>query len=702
MNMFSIYSIPSIEFFWVFLLFLIAAIFVLTVPGTVLLFPFHRQLQNQPFFIRIALATTAGISFFSLQSFALGYLNIRFMAWPFLIALLFIVIYKKWFLFILPHIKHIHITYFSFAIGMLFLFGVLGQVMNFSTSGIKTAEGLLFWGVNITDGQFLLSLAAELAEHFPPQQPGAYTIPMKNYHYLSALVEGEFSRIFALPLLHLHFHLFGPLLSLLLGLTGIFLLQQMTKKQTALLWMLVVLYFSGDLIWLVQIAAGKPIDAAMSSLEDGVTFLLNTPRAYSIPLLFLFLGLSLLTNHEKFQKKTRRELFWKGLSVGLIAGSIVGFKIYTGIFVLMGIGTLFLWSSIRNQRIWIFAAMSLCISVAVTVLLYLAVSDGTSKLFFAPFQLSRSFIVQPGLALDRLEHIRREALAHSRFDRVLLFDGFFMTLFLVGIIGIRLIGFSTLFLSKIRSNAPIVLLLIFPSIGLFIVGSLFLQHPGNQNSFNFFVTPMFPLALLSAVAINEIFLLIKRFNQVALFLFFGLIMAAIFPRSLFHYQEIYERLIHKTPPELVGQGELQALTFLRKKTPPNSTVFITGNHPVDRESPFARFYANRPMVFSGRGILESHGVVLNDLMSIKTAIERNGEPSDIGNLMSENGITYLYVYRRSPPVPAFLRRTDYPLSPLSIVYQNPDVAIIECCQEAHTPASLPLETPFEAVNFLHQ
>ena len=83
--------------------------------------------------------------------------------------------------------------------------GLIVQLLPVGGSGLKYEDGIRFYGINGTDGIMHLAYIEGIVKNMPPSEPGAYPAPLKNYHYWSDLIIGDFARVWHLPVIHLFF-----------------------------------------------------------------------------------------------------------------------------------------------------------------------------------------------------------------------------------------------------------------------------------------------------------------------------------------------------------------------------------------------------------------------------------------------------------------------------------------------------------------
>lgn len=454
-------------------------------------------------------------------------------------------------------------------------------------------------------------------------------VVVRNYHYWSNLIVAELIRVFGLPLIATQFQYVTIFLSVFLGFSLITFGQIIKLGRAFTAWLLFFSYFGGDWIYLLLLSVGKGLNFNMSSLEDGSKFLANPPRAFSI--VIFFVGISLLTIWIK--KRDVRS----GLVMALVLGSAIGFKVYTGIFGLIGLAVVGGYFFLKKDFHMLFP---LIVTFFVSLFIYLPVNKNAGGLYFTGFWIFENFIVQKELGLERLELARRIFADHNNWIRVWLQELLFFALFTISIFGSKLLGL--LQSKKSLSLLPRELNIFLMSAILVsaIAGFFFQQKSGGANTFNFLVSVFIFGSIYTALACSY---WIGKMSNKFKWVFILAVLLTTIPRVIHEWLMNSEKLL-KHEGFVVDNAELAGLHFLKEKTDKDSLVFIDNKRfSMNNDSPYMSFLANRPVFFSGKGILDSHGIDTAKRTKIVNTIVTSTNESLVKTLLLENNIDYIYM-----------------------------------------------------------
>lgn len=619
------FNLMSPKFIFFFIYSFIALFISAYIPGSVVL---KYSKLKAPFIIYIALSISVGISFWALQGFILGFLNLRFLTYIYL--LVFSIFWLKNFRF-----QSIKFKFNKFIIMSLLLItaGVLSQNIASFFMGIQTSHGISFCCVDASDSLYFASLSQEIVNHIPPFEPGLSGTIVKNYHYLSNIFIAEISRVFLIPLNILQFQVSSLFLSILLGLSALSFGLYVVKREKFTLWILFFLYFGGDLIWLFLLFLNKGVNPfVMSSLEDGVKFLSNPPRAFAI--IQFFNGTALLY----YFLKEKRSLFVTTI-VGIVFGTLIGFKVYIGIFAISGLFVLCIYQLFKRN---IETLKLLIVSGVVSLLLYLPVNSNAGGLYFTGFWSFENFISQPYLNLGRLELSRRIFLDDNKILKSYFFEAIFFITTIFSFFGTKIIGvFQT---KKSLSQIPLQIH-IFLLTGLllsFVLGFFFQQASGGSNTFNFIVSVFIIGSIYTALSMDYV----TSFKKPITFLTTIVIISLTVPRVIYETTHNIQRLTSNLYQSITPK-QLEAFEYLRSQDK-GLTIIDRNFFGLDSSSPYVSFFVNQPMYLSGAQILESHGVKVS---SRNQRVLRMLDPLNIDSsqkLYKEEGIKYLVIGKTSP------------------------------------------------------
>lgn len=619
------YDLTNLSFWFYSLLFITAVFIAFFIPGDILV----RKLSF-PLFQRIVIGTILGMVLWGWQGFIFGYLNLRWLSYLYLTVfcgIWLITFFKK---HRSNYLIKPRIPKFEWGIILLIFIGIFIQLSAIWSNGILSSTGLYFCCGNLTDNLLHISLTNQLVNNFPPYEPGMSGIIVKNYHYWGNLVIAELIRVFNLPLIATLFQYSTLFISLFLGLSTVAFGQIANLSRRFIIWLLFFLYFGGDLIFFLVSIIRRELNFNMSSIEDGAKFLVNPPRAFSI--VIFFVGISLLILWVK------KKDFYTGVLTALILGSLIGFKVYTGIFALSGIVLLGLYFLIKKDfRMLIMPVVVLILSL----IIYLPVNANAGGLYFTGLHIFENFIVQPWMMLERLEYARTIYAEHNNWLRVIEYELIYIFTFIITVFGTKLIG---VFQSRKSFNSipkELNILLLGGIITSAIAGFFFQQYSGGANTFNFLVSIFIIGSIYTALALD--YWLSKIGNKIKLLAIILLIFFTV-PRVI-HETTSNINNLRKGVGFLIDNSELSALKYLREKTDINSLILVDyRGFKIDAKSPYVSFMSNRQMFLSGmEADLTTHGVDFSTRkLDVDTVLE-SLDPLKVAKALKQNRIDFIYL-----------------------------------------------------------
>lgn len=639
--------------FWLYLfLFYVAVFFAFFVPGDLLL----RKLKLSPF-RRVVIGTILGMVLWGWQGFVFGYINVRWFSYAYLIFL-----FLLWVRFnlkdnIFKNVNKNKVRKIDFLlIGIIFL-GVLVQLSSVWFTGILHKDGLYFCCSNIADSIFHIALTNQLVKQFPPFEPGMFGVVVQNYHYWGNLVSAELIRVFKLPLIATQYQYFTLFISLFLGLTAIIFGQIASLGKNYVRWLVFFLYFGGDLIFALVTFMRKELNFEMSSLEDGAKFLVNPPRAISIVIFFAALSLMALW--------IKKGNIYTGLLTVLLLGSLIGFKVYVGIFALLGILALLGYYLVKKdlRSIALFSMVFI-----ISAIIYFPVNKNAGGLYFTGFYLFENFIVQPWMTLHRLELARRIYLEHKSYLRVIQYELIYIFVFIISVFGTKLLGFLQTRKSLSLLPKELNIFLIAGIMVSVIVGFFFQQKSGGVNTFNFLVSVFIIGSIYSALACSFFF---EKIKNKAKFILIAIIILLTVPRVIYQTISSVQNII-KQNYLTVDNHELEATKYIREKTEKNAVIMVNyEKFKLDAKSPYISFLADRPMFLSGLvHALSDHGIDFSDRKVAVDELLKSADSTRVARLLEQDKIDYLYL----SPTDVLAKESDYFLQ---IVFQNYKVKLVK-------------------------
>ena len=598
----------------------------------------------------LLVAPAVGISWWAVQAYILGWLQVRWLI-PF-ILLIFVGFAWQQRRKIFPLVWRWQLP--IWALGLIVV-GVFTQLTPVFLSGVKAADGIVFFFVNIYDGIFHLSLARATMESVPPIQPGAAGMVVTNYHYLSNLALGEISRIWGVPLSHLYFQYLPMVLSGWFGVVLVAVMRQWTNSKVSLLVVLWLFYFSGELTWLLNLLLGGNSTVPFEVIVDhGTVQFLNPPQAFAKIVFFS----SLLVWRQFWKDKT-----WSLVPIlALMTASLIGFKVYFGFLAGLGfaaasmlvVGQEF-WQAVQTKDIQKFKKTIVVLAglgilcLVLGAVIYLPANKSAGGLFFASLAWPKLYLGAEKLNWNEWWLRLQVYEAFNNTKALLVWYGLAASVFLVGIFHIRLLGV----LASVRQwrgqmSSPELVFLLIPALVCIFLGMNFLQTSGGFNTFNFLVVALVPLNILTALSVGS---QKNRVIQLGMVLLIILSAAQTIPLQ----SHFIKNSVIKRDRQVVSRDHQEVLQFLATQ-PVGAVAQTLPRHYLDDVTPYLYFFTGQRTYYGGRGILDSHNQPIADRREVLNSLI-GGSAVVAAELALEHGIEYLILQPEYPIQELFFAQT---------------------------------------------
>ncbi len=648
----------SFHFWLYFFYFFVSIFFACYIPGNVFL-----SKKGLSSFQQITLSLSIGLVLWIWQGYILGYLNLRWGTFLYLLFTTAFWIKSNSQIFLkkrtIPFDVKTH-----FPIILIVCIGVILQQIPVWYIVVPTKEAVSFCCNFLPIDQiWYLALTNQLIHRIPPFEPGLYGIVLHNYHYFGFIAPAELIRVFRLPLLYTQDQYFPFLVSLLYGLLAIVIAQLLNMRKAFMYWLLFFLYFSSDLFFAILYVFGKGLNMGLDPIADGLKFLINYPLAISIVVLFTGISLLLLWN--------KKQEFCTGLLMICVFGMLVGLKVYTGIFALLGLLSLSLYGlAKKNFRILVITIMVFIISLAI----YLPVNENAGGVYFSGFwrietELVNTLSIKNPAIHEMMFLTKKRRLLSQPITKqmsVLSLETAFLILYIVAVFGTKLLALWQT--KKSFRNFPFAfhVFLIPACFVSLLLGLFFMQQSGGGNTYNFIVLVYIMLSFYTALSLsNVITKLPHKLEMSIVFIVILLNGARIFTRGIILIENNF------TQPLTIHTSELAALNYLKEKTLKNSLVLVDPNNNNDYLSPYVSVFSDRPMFYSGANLQFNH--VIDDHnrgSSVKTIFSRSNY-NVIKASLASNKIDYLYLDTQTAP---FFETKQLPLK---TVFANESKVILQ-------------------------
>lgn len=633
------YSATDFQF-WLYWLVSIAALIVSCYfPGWLV----TAKIKLESKLTETALSFVTGISLWALQGYIFGYAHIRWASYLYLVLVVFF-IWKE-------RKKFLHSLYLGWSelrelpkiILLAMLVAIIFQVYAHIGSGLIGAKGLGINFVNAADGMLHLTYIQSMVTNFPPLEPGFAGLKLLNYHYWSDLVFAEFARVWHLPIIHLFFQYIPLPLVVLTTVLWVQLIRYLKGNTWTILVGLFLLTFGADAAYMFALYFNRNWGATIPALDTGVTFIFNMPQMFSRLVL-----LGILLAFLQWLKTNS----WKSIALlTFLAASLFGFKIYYGIYFVMGYGFYSLYIFI--SEIWkcikdkisvasIFTRnTSLLVSWIVLLVagaaIFLPNNSGTGGLQVEPLAWPKVFLSDQNFNYKDW-WLRMQVYEEAKnYRNIGIYNSIAVIITLISVYGIRLLG---IFPSKntLRSLPRELLWFLLPTNIIFIIiGFVFFQVSisGGLNIYNFLITPILAFNLFTAFAITKV-------NDLTTKIFLVIIVGALcLPRTAIQLHEFYETYYSRHPSVVVSHDELALLTYLKTLGP--GVVQADNHNQYESTAPYVSFFSDKSTFLGGDKLLETHSIDTKARKRIVDDIFNANSAKDVAALMKANNIRYLYI-----------------------------------------------------------
>lgn len=538
---------------------------------------------------------------------------------------------------------------------LVILLGSLAWSLTMVRSGLNYSFGLGFWGANGHDGVWHIALSESLAR-------GSFDNPvfsdsvLQNYHLGFDLLLALINQVTKIPINYLYFQILPPIFAVLIGLLVYFFVLNWRGSKREAVWAVLFVYFSSSFGFLVTFLRDRVITGeSMFWSQQSVSTLINPPFALS--LIFVLSG---------FIALQKRRLL---LSI-LFFGLLIQIKAYAGILVLVGLFVasvyeLFTVHCSRYTKIFIG-------SLFLNLLIYFLTKSSASGVFiWQPFWFLETMMsYSDRLGWERFySAMTTYKMGHVWFKLIPSYLIAFL-IFLVGNMGLRIIGFLFYFKNKIDSTLVFITSIAFAGI---VIPTFFVQNGTPWNTIQFFYYSLFVSSILAGIVASRFGNLAKLF--IVIFSILGIW------TTLQHY-------LPKNPQAYVSNEEVEALNFLKSQPEGIVLTYLFDEYKskeATKNPPRPLyFYDSTAYVsaFSSKQVFLEDEVNLN-IMGYDWKQRRKEVLWFISNLdkdsgqdfLKRNNIKYLYLVKANSPLSGELLKLGPSDLGLEKIFENKKVTI---------------------------
>lgn len=625
------------------ILFLAVSVILLTIPGWIITRFFKIPIEG--FIEKYVLSTLVGIVVFTLFAYLLAFLNLRIFMWMFpILGILFVLKNIK---LVLPFIKTVVNIKLPIYIVIILIFGVIGQVLVNAPSGLPYSEGIYFWSAHGRDGMWHLALMEEMhRNNFPFDNPQFAGHKVQNYHFFTDLFMSEITRLFHFSNLDIYFRFIPVLFSILLGLASFIFVKLWSGKNSAGLWAMFFTYFSGSLGFLLTLARDKTLGGeSIFWISQPPSVLGNPPQAAAFIIIIVFMYCFL-----NFTKTKKNGYI---LISALLAGSIIGFKVYAGIVLLAGLFIVGLYGFLKQGSIKIL--LIFVVALIISFLIYLPNSNNSGGfIIWEPWWYIRTMVIVP----DRLNwmdmELRRQTyISENNWKRVIQLETTAFLIFFVGNLGVRILGFWRI-IKSFRKNLLNDNFSIFYYVVIFIsllIPLLFLQKGVVYNSIQFAQYFLLLFGFLAAISISDIFEKIKL-KPIKILITVLIIIFAI-PTHIGLLRQFY----FNSALSKISYQELSALQFLKEKTSSGAIILTAPfnryekdkykNPPIPisawSDTSYVSAISSRRTLISDEEQLDIMGYKTGEIIKERKEVFDSVKPEEVNKFLKKYKVDFIYL-----------------------------------------------------------
>lgn len=253
-------------------------------------------------------------------------------------------------------------------------------------SGVVVPQGLQFVELSFHDSMQHLSFITRLYDSPHVSHPGFGGAELRNYHYLIDTTIASLTRFTWIGLFDSYYRIYPIFVSIVFSLSLFVFSRHLTKNEPVSILTTVFATLSGNASYYAQFIRGPEFTwSANAFLINPLVDILQNPASIFVLAQMLMVLLLLLQFDERRQT-------WRIIVImGMIAGTMIGFKAWGGLLINGALAAAAGWQLLRYRRLDMM--FPLFISVALTAWLFLPGYDATT---------SASPVWAPGWSLRRL------------------------------------------------------------------------------------------------------------------------------------------------------------------------------------------------------------------------------------------------------------------------------------------------------------
>lgn len=444
---------------------------------------------------------------------------------------------------------------------IVFLIFVFALIQGFPLFyGGKLFEGSLHFP-SIHDNLWNISIIRELIKDFPPHNPAVSGEVLKNHHYLYLYFLALVNGVAKINIYDLYFRLGPVFVSFLFGGSLYLVSSIFTKKHIYRILSVFLGVFSGNFAYLVPLFTGSVND------WRGNIFFADQPfdqifNPYTVLGFAVFLVS--LYSLSQFCINKKISLPWLALTAILI-GISYGIKSFGGVILIVSLTafSFLAWILFHQKKLlWLWF-----ISAAVFLAVFFLISGlGTVSLIFYPgWTLREMMIGEDKLNLPAFADVENFYLGSANTLGLLKIKFIELTIYLVGNLGVRILGFLFLFKVLLQKKQAVFLKIISLYILILTIVALAFPLLFNLSGSPFNIVQFTPFALILLSLATALFLESYNCSKIIILL----VVLLSLPVNV-------KNLLGKfaAAGDVIDKSEVTALDYLANKGHENDLILI--------------------------------------------------------------------------------------------------------------------------------
>lgn len=506
-------------------------------------------------------------------------------------------------------------------------------------SAIPTDDGLEFVELSFHDSMQHISFIRRLHISSEVNHPGFAGSALQNYHYLVDSTLAAMTRFEFISLMDSYYRFYPVTISLIFSLSLWVIFIRLTKSRWAAGYGVVFTLFAGNAsYWASYIRSDEYQWGSNSFIINPLIDILQNPASIFVLAQFILVifGLHLYSQSKK-------QKVYIALVIGLMAGTMIGFKAWGGLIINFGLVLAAVWQSLRYRDFKLWSAV--LISGLISAALFL---PGYNP------ETSASPVWAPGWTLEQLikdgdrwnnypEIYQRDTFVYQQnYYQLIKLYAKWIGLYVLGNYWIRIVGLLAIGLSIFRIKNWQAW-----QVGVWTMTAASLCIPllFNQGRMAYDIEQFSPYALLLAsiatvVVLWKVLALASKRIKLSPMIWVGILVLILILAVPSNYTSLKARLL--PAKRLITKAELELFDQVEQLTRVDSLILV---YPSVRNVATLEFAAmtNRDTFYSGRTLSVITGEPFEQRYEqVVDLFERRNDGHQ--SWLENNQIDYIFVY----------------------------------------------------------